>query len=207
MEIQPYKPFADSSFNLQFIAFSLSEILRIGLGFQVRTLDYAPDENVKGIMVKESTDNPYIVDVEGEKQYYQRNLVWELIDKQNLIDAIYNYSDIGKFVVIRRTYPQLESLIKRGYTTGLAFHELVDGKQRLNCIAQFMCNGFEDSNGKFYSDLDQIDKRKFMSFNKCTIAILDDATPAQIKRAFLNVNHTGKAMSKEHIELVKSIKL
>ena len=158
-------------------------------------------------MVAEATDNPYIVDALGEKQHYQRPLVWERSDKQNLIDAIYNYSDIGKFVVIRNSFGHLKGLIKRGFTKELAFHELVDGKQRLNAIAEFMMDKFPDSNGKNYSDLDQIEKRKFYGYNKCTIAILEAATPAQIKRAFLNVNHTGKAMSKEHIEFVKNIKL
>ena len=126
-----YTPFADNSFNLQFIAFSLSEILRYGLGFQVRDNTFAKDEYVDGVLVKEATDEPFIVDVEGNKFGYQRELCWSLEDKQNLIDAIYNYTDIGKFVVVRNSYEHLKNLIKRGYTQGIAFHELVDGKQRL----------------------------------------------------------------------------
>jgi uncharacterized protein with ParB-like and HNH nuclease domain len=202
---EPYKPFIDSSLNLQFTAFSLSEILRFGIGFECRNLIFATDENISGVMVKEATDNPYIVDNDGKIQYYQRELVWELIDKRNLIDAMYNYTDIGKFVVVRNSYERLEDLIKKGFKKGLAFHELVDGKQRLNAIVEFMLDKFTDSNNKYYSELDLVHKRKLWSYNKCTIAILENATPDQIKRAFLNVNHTGKPMSREHIEFVKSL--
>lgn len=203
--MKPYTPFADNSFNIQFTAFALSEILRYGLGYQVRTNDFAQDEIVDGALVKEATDQPVIIDNDGVAIGYQRELCWSLEDKQNLIDAIYNYTDIGKFVVIRNGYEKLRQLIKLGHTQSLAFHELVDGKQRLNCILDFMQDKFEDSNGFKFSDLDMIEKRKFWSYNKCTIAIINDATPSQVKRAFLNVNHTGKPMSKEHIEFVKLI--
>ncbi len=200
-----YKPFADNSFNLQFIAFQISEILKFGIGFDCRSLTFIDKEIVNGVAVNEANDNPFMVDGDGKEQFYQRPLVWELQDKQNLIDAMYNYTDIGKFVVIRNSYDHINALIKAGHTKGLSFHELVDGKQRLNTIAEFMQDGFEDSNGKHYSDFDAIEKRKFTSYNKCTIALLENAKPAQIKRAFLNVNHTGKAMSAEHIAFVKSI--
>lgn len=205
--MKPYTPFADNSFNIQFTAFAISEILRYGVGFQCRSLDFAPNEKVDGVTVMEANDNPFIVDSDGNKQFYQRQLVWDLEDKRNLIDAMYNYTDIGKFVVIRNHYNKIKGLIAKGYTDGLSFHELVDGKQRLNCIVEFMTDGFTDSNGRFFSELDMIEKRKFWNYNKCTVAILEDATPQQVKRAFLNVNHTGKAMSKEHIDFVKSIKV
>src|ERR1039458_9844126 len=104
--MKPYTPFVDTGFNLQFIAFSLSEILKYGLGFDARTLKFVPKEYIDGV-VAEATDNPYIVDAVGEKQFYQRDLVWKHSDKQNLIDAIYNYSDIGKFVVIRNGFDHL----------------------------------------------------------------------------------------------------
>jgi len=201
----PYTPFADNSFNLQFTAFAISEILRYGIGFDARECRFIPEEIVNGIPVKEGQDSPFMLDNDKKEQFYQRPLVWELQDKVNLIDAMYNYSDIGKFVVVRRDYDYLRKMIDLGHKKGLGFHELVDGKQRLNAIAEFMMDKFEDSNGRVYSDLDPVHKRKFLSFNKCTIAILEHATPAQIKRAFLNVNHTGAPMSSEHIAFIKSI--
>lgn len=203
--MEPYNPFANNSFNMQFVAFQLSEIIKLGVGFDSSSLTFIPDENVKGVMVKEATDNPFIVDKMGQKKFYQRELCWGIIDKMNLIDAIYNYSDIGKFVVARRSYEYLEMKIKQGYTKGLSFHELIDGKQRINAIVEFMQDKFHDSNGKYYSEFDQHAKCKFTQYNKCTIAIIEHATPAQIKRAFLNVNHTGKAMSSEHIEMIKDL--
>lgn len=200
-----YRPFIKSEFNINFIAFQLSEILKYGLGFNSRDLTYVPDELVNGVFVKEATDNPFIIDNEGKVNHYQRELVWELQDKINLIDGIYNYSDIGKFVVVRRNYDYIEKMIKNKHIENLAFHELVDGKQRLNAIVEFMQDKFTDSNGKYYSEMDIIEQRKFRSYNKCNIAILENVTPEQIKRAFLNVNHTGKPMSKEHINFIKSL--
>lgn len=200
-----YQPFTDESFNIQFIPFQLSEILKLGIGFNARDLTYVPNEIVNGVHVKEATDNPFLIDNNGNVNHYQRELVWNEEDKANLIDSIYNYSDIGKFVVVRRDYDYIKKMIKLNHLNNLAFHELVDGKQRLNAIVDFMTDKFKDNNGRFYSEIDQVHKRRLWSYNKCTIAILEDATPIQIKRAFLNVNNTGKPMTKEHIQFIKSL--
>lgn len=201
-----YEPFVDSSFNLQFSALHLSEVLRYGIGFDARACKFLDDETYRGIAVSEANDNPYIIEPSGEKKYYQRPLVWSDEDKANLIDAIYNYTDIGKFVVVRKTFDQIDNLINAGETE-LSFHELVDGKQRLNAIADFMQDKFRDNNGLLYSDINTIHKRRFCTYSKLVIAIIEDATPEMVKRAFLNVNHTGQPMSKEHIEFVKSINI
>lgn len=202
MDYSPFSPPLD----LQFIAFQLSEILKYGLGFDCRELKFL-SEVVDEVEIQEATDSPIIIDNDGNAHEYQRDLCWSLEDKQMLIDAVYNHSDIGKFVVIRRGYPYVKSMIKKGHTKGLAFHELVDGKQRLNAIAEFMMDGFKDSNGKFYSEFTEISKRQFRAYNKCTLALMTDPKPSEVKRAFLNVNYTGKPMSKEHIQFVKSINL
>lgn len=197
-------PFIDRDYKLTFVAFNLNTILMYGLGFDSRKLEFK-SEMVDGVNVKEATDNPFLIDNDGKKQSYQRPLVWELSDKQSLIDAIYNRTDIGKFVVIRRDYEYVKHQIKLGNTENLAMHELVDGKQRLNTIADFMLDKFPDSYGNVFSELDEIAQREFRNYNHCTLALLEDPTPGQIKRAFLNVNFTGKAMSKEHIEFIKNL--
>lgn len=203
--MNPYTPFIDTRYNLTFVAFQLSEILKWGLGFSVRDKSFVEPEIVNGVSVLEATDNPFMLDKEGNRQYYQRPLVWDLEDKQRLIDAIYNYTDIGKFVIARNSYEYLSRMIKNGQTEGLAFHELIDGKQRLNTIVEFIQGKFRDSNGMLFDDMDIVAKRQFWGYNKCTMALLEDPTPDRIKRAFLNVNHTGKPMTKEHIEFIKSI--
>ena len=203
-EQKEYYPFIARR-DLTFIAFQLSEILKYGLGFDSRELKYI-SEKVDGITIPEGSDDPFVLEKDGTIKYYQRPLVWELEDKQLLIDAIYNETDIGKFVVVRREYNYIKAMIKKGHTKGLGFQELVDGKQRLNAIAEFMQDGFKDSNGRFYSELSDIAKRHFRSYNKCTIALMEgEVTPNDIKNAFLNVNHTGKPMTKEHIEFIKSL--
>src|ERR1044072_6622009 len=42
--------------------------------------------------------NPYIIDKDGNRQYYQRDLVWTLEQKQLLINSIFNRIEIGKFI-------------------------------------------------------------------------------------------------------------
>jgi len=71
-----YQPFADSSYNLQFVAFQISEILRMGLGFDARNRVFMPTETVNGVEVREGVDNPFIIDNDGKEQFYQRELCW-----------------------------------------------------------------------------------------------------------------------------------
>ena len=203
-----YQPFKNSNHNLQFQTLHLSEILTYGLGFSPRDCQYMPLQQINGgHFILEGTANPFMLDVNGQKQYYQRELCWSLADKQNLIDAIYNYCDIGKFVIVRRSYDYLEKMIQAGHLDGLAFHELVDGKQRLTAIADFMQGKFEDSNGQNYASLDIVEKRKFLGYTKCSVALMENADDQQIKQAFLSVNHTGMPMSIEHINFIKSINI
>ena len=75
---------------------------------------------------------------------YQRDYVWELSDKQLLIDSIFNNIDIGKFAFIHLDY-------KTWNKTGYAY-EILDGKQRLKTIIDFYENRFSYK-GIYYNDL------------------------------------------------------
>lgn len=198
-----FNPFQLATVNITFTYLGIQNILLYGLGFEVRGLTFKT-ELVRGVQVREGSDNPFLIDNDGNKQYFQRPLVWDEADKVALIDSMYNNVDIGKFVIVRRDYQYIEKQIKLG-NTDVSFHELVDGKQRINAICEFMQDKFKDSYGNYYSEYDTIYKRNFWQYNKCGLAILEDPTPAQIKYVFLNVNYTGKVMTKEHIEFIKSL--
>jgi len=64
--MQDYQPFKED-LGVQFIAFQLSEVLRWGMGYDVRANKFIT-ENVDGIIVKESNDNPVLFDNNGNKK-------------------------------------------------------------------------------------------------------------------------------------------
>jgi Protein of unknown function DUF262. len=120
---------------------------------------------------------------------YQRDFVWELEDKVNLIDSIFKNVDIGKFV-----------LIFKGYSEVL-LDEILDGKQRLRAILDYYEDRFA-YNGKFFSDLSEKDRRHFVGYS-ISVCEVENLTEEQILRYFLYLNISGKAMSKAHLDKIK----
>ena len=149
--------------------------------------------------------NPFIINKDGEKEYYQRGLVWKKKDKQLLIESIYNNLDCGMFVFRKRNFSFVEKQYAEGnYET--AFYDIVDGKQRLDAIRGFVMGEFKDLHGNYFTDLSEYARRKFEDFTSfCYAELYEDATDADVIRTFLNVNFTGVKMSKEHIDFVKEI--
>ena len=144
--------------------------------------------------------NPYIVDKDGEKVFYQRDLCWTLQDKQNFIDSIYFGINCGYVVLKTNGY---DKFCETGYE-----YDVVDGKQRLNCLMDFFENKFPDSNGNYWKDFSKPAQIFFKGRNCITFCFLrENCSDEKVKRAFLNVNFTGVPMSKEHIEFVKSINI
>ena len=82
------------------------------------------------------------IDVEPE---YQREHVWELEDKQKLINSIFTGMDIGKFVV---TFNSNVLSHKDGF-----MYEIIDGKQRLTAIIEYYEDKFEWNGVKFSDHL------------------------------------------------------
>ena len=150
--------------------------------------------------------NPYVTDSQGNKQYYQRDLVWTLEQKQALIDSIYNWVEIGKFVFRYKSWSQLEKeMIEFGH--GYNF-ECIDGKQRMNTIIDFVQNKFKDSDGNYWSDLSIAAHREFLNYDRLIFGKLDEGTTDNmVIDTFLNLNFTGVPMSLEHIKYVQSINL
>lgn len=144
----------------------------------------------------------------GEDIMYQRGLVWSLEDKQLLIESIYNNIEIGKFVIRTREWAWVKKRLSRGQTKYTAFADVVDGKQRLNALLDFVTNQFADLYGNCWCDLSEIARYKFQKYAKFSFFEIDeDVTDADVLRQFLAINFTGASMSKEHIEYVRSIQL
>jgi len=165
-------------------------------------------EKVNGQSIPEICHNPMVIDVDGNEVEYQRGLVWTLEQKQLLIDSIYNNVEIGKFVIRRRKWSWVEKRLKQGFVKYTAFGDMVDGKQRLHAILEFVTNKFPDSYGNYWDDLSDAAQRKFVGYRQLSYVELDEnSDDADVLKVFLAINFTGTPMSREHIDYVKSIQL
>lgn len=123
---------------------------------------------------------------------YQRDLVWELKDKEALIDSIFQKIDIGKFTFIKRPYKKNQ----KGC-------EVLDGKQRLNTIVEFYEDRFTYK-GKTFTELHWFDQH---TFTNCPISIgeTDPMTDKEKYEYFLRLNTGGKPQDQKHIEHVRKL--
>jgi hypothetical protein len=123
---------------------------------------------------------------------YQREHVWSLDDKHDLIASIFDNIDIGKFVFIQRLFSFKGKLYK-----------ILDGKQRLRTIAEFYEDRFK-YNGFYYSELSGMDKNKFENYS-VFYGYLINPNKKTIFEAFIKLNTCGKPMAKKHIDRVKKL--
>ena len=126
---------------------------------------------------------------------YQRGYVWELEDKQLLVDSIFNNIDIGKFAFIY--------LDDKKWAETVNGYEILDGKQRLSAIIEFYENRFP-YNGVYYNDLSAKDKNVFLNH---IIAQGDvrEADRKAVLKYFLMLNRTGKVMSQSQLDKVEKM--
>lgn len=122
---------------------------------------------------------------------YQRGFVWNLEDKQKLIESIFQGVEIGKFALIRRPYQE----------EGPSF-EILDGKQRLSTIIEFLQDRFAYK-GVLYSQLNPQDKRYFEQFSITYGEAEEGTTLAQKLRYFLKLNTGGRAQDPQHMEGIR----
>jgi len=196
--------FSESVSRLRFVAFSLECIVG-GLGYDRRKKVYQT-ENFGKVEVDEVNWNPTIKDKDGNNTCYQRDFIWDLKDKQLLIESIYQGLDIGKVVIKKNSYEYVERETNLGNKVN--FKDIVDGKQRLKAILDFVMDKFEDLHGNTFSELSNKAQSNFLSFQGVAYGELDEGTTdEEIQSVFLKINFTGVQMSQEHINFVKSIQL
>jgi hypothetical protein len=126
---------------------------------------------------------------------YQRDYVWEIQDKINLVDSIFNNVDIGKLAFIRYNTEQWSKL-------GFGY-EILDGKQRIKAILDFYEDRFKYQ-GKYFSDLSHRDQWHFENY-PISLAEASNLTRKQILRYFIKLNTGGKIMSEEQINKVRQL--
>lgn len=123
---------------------------------------------------------------------YQREHVWKLKDKVDLIDSIFNNIDIGKLVFVQRDFGVKGKL-----------YEILDGKQRLTALCEFYEDKFKYK-GFYYSELSNQDRNKFES-HSIAYGYLENPNKEAIFETFIKLNTCGKPMASKHIEHVKQL--
>ena len=122
---------------------------------------------------------------------YQRELVWELVDEQKLIESVFNRVDIGKFVFIHL-----------GYHSDIMY-EILDGKQRLTALYRFYTDQFTYK-GYYYSELPW--SLKYI-FEDTSVAVActhkEKLKEKDILNYFLKLNTSGKPMATEHLDKIE----
>ncbi len=192
-------PFPEKKETVRMISFSLYSILN-SIGWE-KERTY---EKTFGFKMPDLNWNPYIIK-NGEKEYYQRDFVWKLKDKQLLLESIYNGVECGKIIIRRHSWDYLLEQSKKG-NKEIAFKDVVDGKQRLNAILGFVKNEYPDGNGKFFEDFSEIAVNRFLDHQLFSYGEMPEtSTDEDVVRTFLMINHTGKSQSKEHINFVKTL--
>jgi len=123
---------------------------------------------------------------------YQRDFVWTEEDKQALLDSIFNYRDIGKFVFVDTEWKNNEPM-----------YEILDGKQRLQCIIDFYLDKIEYK-GFTYSQLSSSDKHYFRDLS-VNFARVKNVTKQEKLELFYHLNKGGKAVDEEHLENIRKM--
>lgn len=197
-------PFAKEKCRITFYNQELSSIL-FKAGYGRRSDDFSKMDNEDRDWSKVNF-NPYVIDKNGNKQFYQRDLIWTQEQKQLLIDSIYNGIEIGKFLFRYNSWSRME---KEFAETGEKHSwDCIDGKQRFFAILEFLQNKYPDSYGNYWSDLSENAHRKFLNFANLSYGELgENATDDDVIDNFLTLNFTGVPMSKEHIEYVRSFNM
>jgi len=152
-----------------------------------------------------NSSNRVLSDIVGSMYYrfgiemdpdYQREHVWDLADKVNLIESMFNNIDIGKFVFVHNGYGSDK------------LYEIVDGKQRLTAFIEFMERRFAYK-GKYWDDLSFRDQDRLENYSVGIgeLRSLDGKplTKTQKYQSFLKLNTTGKAQDPKHIKYVEAL--
>jgi len=194
-------PFTDNDLSVRFVAFSLDSILfALNICGDKRGINEGY-KNKSGYLIKDLNWNPYVIGNDGEKQYYQRGFVWSLEENQLLIESIYQRIECGRILARKRSWDEVDKMQEDA-----AFHDIVDGKQRLNAIRGFINGEFPDLQGNYYGDLSYSAQHQFTNHQLFTYAEMQENTEdLKVLQQFLKLNFAGMPQSKEHIEHVKAL--
>lgn len=144
------------------------------------------------IMLGYEYDDEYLI------PEYQRDLVWNLEQKQNLIKSLLYGNPIGDFLF--KVEYEFDEKGKRNELRVL--WSVIDGQQRINAIRGFFLNEFKVDE-KFFKDLKYWDARKFLDNQIKVISIKNISLEEEID-IYLNRNCGGTIHSKEELDKARA---
>ena len=122
---------------------------------------------------------------------YQRGLVWSVEDKRALIDALVQGRSIGAITFAKNDFKD-EFL-----------YEILDGKQRLSAIAEFVADGF-DYQGIYFSELNSASQSEFFNLSTGVINVSFSNDKEKIEY-FIELNSAGVKVSKDFLDNLKKL--
>lgn len=134
---------------------------------------------------------------------YQRDLVWSLEDKQLYILNLF------------KGLAQIKPMIAVYYNKDNVIYEVIDGKQRLNAIFEFINNKFPlyvNDEEIYFDNLQEEDQKYLMAFDvKWTRVMsrnnLDERIPLDyLLELFIEINFLGTKMTNEDLLRVDYLK-
>lgn len=145
--------------------------------------------------------NPFFL-INGKQVHYQRGYVWSLQQKQALINTVYRNLESGRIILKINDLNLVQGMYAKGYTE-FANRDIVDGKQRLSTLIEFIEDKFQDEWGNLFSELSPTAKRKFLRYQGMICGEMDEhSSNEQICDAFLNNAVAGTPISQEHIDFI-----
>jgi hypothetical protein len=139
-------------------------------------------------MIKYSVRSRQLIDIVGDikrkkiiiSPYFQRNLVWRLIHKQDFI----------KTILLGYPFPQI-FLAKGGIDVDelTSISLIVDGQQRTTSIIEFIDGEFE-VDGHYFGDLNREAKDNFLTYEMAIIELQMESGAPEIKEVFQRLNRT-----------------
>lgn len=126
---------------------------------------------------------------------YQRELVWTLTQKQEYIEAI-----------LKERAEITPVLILKGVSD---IHEVLDGKQRLTSIIEYIENKFALKSKDYFKDLSRKDTTYFLNapvkYKRILAYDVEMEVPLDFKLAyFLEINAKGTKVSEDHIKKIEN---
>lgn len=135
-----------------------------------------------GFTVAQYCDQLHSGQIMVNREYQRSESVWPPAARSYLIDTILNGFPIPKFSLYQKTDLRSRKTV----------YEIVDGQQRSKAIHDFFSNrlrisGPSEYNGMRYSDLDEPEQQKFVSY-QISVDLFSASNDEEIRQVFRRIN-------------------